>query len=137
MPEGNSFFSGFEYDGEIAWYDEYARALSTYGRQAEQLAQAGLTNSGVSDNVQRAAYAQKQTALQNAQALKNQTEATNRSQYAAYVDTKEAQLEAEEKAEADAFHDPEYEDESEDFDEDAEYSEDEDEEEGFGMSMGT
>ena len=81
-------------------YDEYARALSTYGRQAEQLAQAGLTNSGVSDNVQRAAYAQKQTALQNAQALKNQTEATNRSQYAAYVDTKEAQLEAQEKAEA-------------------------------------
>lgn len=80
-------------------YDEYARALSTYGRQAEQLAQAGLTNSGVSDNVQRAAYAQKQTALQNAQALKNQTEATNRSQYAAYVDTKEAQLKAEEEAE--------------------------------------
>ena len=41
----------------------HERNLATYGQRAEQLAQAGLTGSGYSDNLERDAYAAKQQAL--------------------------------------------------------------------------
>lgn len=47
----------------VAVNSEHERNLATYGQRAEQLAQAGLTGSGFSDNMTRDAYAAKQQAL--------------------------------------------------------------------------
>ena len=82
-----------------AAYEAYERSLATYGQRAEDLAQAGLTGSGVSDNMERAAYAQKQSAVQNALAQKNAGDAANLAGYNAYHDTKQAELKAEAEAE--------------------------------------
>lgn len=63
---------------------QYEQARATYGLQAEQLAQAGLTNSGVSDNMERVAYAQKVQAEQAALDQKAALEQANKEGFATY-----------------------------------------------------
>ena len=63
---------------------QYAQARATYGLQAEQLAQAGLTNSGVSDNMERVAYAQKVQAEQAALDQKAALDQANKEGFATY-----------------------------------------------------
>lgn len=74
---------------------DYQTSMATYGRRAEELAQMGLSNSGISDVYQLGAF---NTYLANQNALANQKIAAkkkNRQDYEAYVKTFNAQEEAE------------------------------------------
>ena len=70
---------------------QYEQSRATYGLQAEQLAQAGLTNSGVSDNLERAAYAQKVQAEQAALGQKAALDQANKQGFAEYQEQQKQQ----------------------------------------------
>lgn len=70
---------------------QYEKSRATYGLQAEQLAQAGLTNSGVSDNLERAAYAQKVQAEQAALGQKAALDQANKQGFAQYQEQQKQQ----------------------------------------------
>lgn len=92
----NGFDPDTEYDNARAALEyDYQTSMATYGRRAEELAQMGLSNSGISDVYQLGAF---NTYLANQNALANQKIAAkkkNRQDYEAYVNAFNAQEEAE------------------------------------------
>lgn len=69
----------------------YERSLANYGQKGEQLARSGLSNTGYSDASNNAAYAAKQNAILQADAIKEATDQSNRLGYAQYLQTYDAQ----------------------------------------------
>ena len=92
----NGFNPDTEYDNARAALEyDYQTSMATYGRRAEELAQMGLSNSGISDVYQLGAF---NTYLANQNALANQKIAAKkkyRQDYEAYVNAFNAQEEAE------------------------------------------
>lgn len=92
----NGFDPDTEYDNARAALEyDYQTSMATYGRRAEELAQMGLSNSGISDVYQLGAF---NTYLANQNALANQKIAAKkkyRQDYEAYVNAFNAQEEAE------------------------------------------
>lgn len=65
--QANGYDPATQRNEALAAYErDYARQLATYGKNAEALAQAGLTGSGYSDNLTAAAYAAKQSGKESA-----------------------------------------------------------------------
>lgn len=75
--------------------DAYYRALSTYGKNAESLAGAGLTGAGVSDYGSAAAWGARQGAVATAGAAKQVADAENARSFAQYLENYKAQKTAE------------------------------------------
>lgn len=75
--------------------DDYYRALTTYGKNAEAMAGAGLSGSGVSDYGGAAAWASRQGAVSVAGAAKQAADAENAKSYSEYLQNYKAQQAAE------------------------------------------
>lgn len=77
----------------------YMQNMATYGKNAEQLAQMGLTGGGYSDYLNAQAYAQKRSDAQSANAVEAATKSNNQATYQEYIGSINQQMA--EKAEND------------------------------------